>query len=121
MHTARRQSSDLNSVPVLKLPILSPAAYRTLQGKLFSLLKQMVTTARLALGATSCQAATCSPIRTSFAISGNCPLFTQKLCCQTLGAKLADNFSGLTLSWPAEERRCLRHLGRGDKGWRGGK
>lgn len=80
-------------MPVLKLPILSPAAYPALQGKPFSRPKQMVATAHLALGAASCQGATCSPIKTSFAVSGNCPLFIQKLCHQTLGAKGADDLS----------------------------
>lgn len=82
-----------------------------LQGTFFSLLKQMVTIPDFAPEAITCQAPICSSIRTSFAISGNYPLFVQKLCHQTLGAKLADNLSCLILAWPAEEQRCLRQLG----------
>lgn len=103
MHAARQQGGSLDSVPGLSYP-LSPPAHGVLQGGAFSsLLKQMAATAYSALGTVTCQASICSLIRTSFAISGNCPLSVQKLCYQALGAEPAGNLSCLTLPWPAEE------------------
>ena len=54
---------------------LSPPVLGLLQETFFSLLQQMVATADFALGAITCQTPICSSIKTSFAISGNYPLY----------------------------------------------
>lgn len=99
---------------------LSPPAHGVLQGGAFSsLLKQMAATAYSSLGTVTCQASICSLIRTSFAISGNCPLSVQKLCCQAPGAEPAG--TPLALRFPGRLRSQVPspagRSGQGLVGW----
>ena len=116
MHAARQQGGSLDSVPGLKLPTLSSSSWGPAGRGILLPAEADGGNCLLCPGTCKLSGFLCSLIRTSFAISGNCPLSVQKLCYQTLGAELAGNLPCLTLPWPAEEPRCLHRLGREDKG-----
>lgn len=111
-----QQDGSLGSVPGLKPPTLSSSSQGSCRKGLLSLLKQMVTAAYFALGAVTGQAPICPQIRTSFATSGNGPLFGQKPRHQSLGAELADSLPCLILPGPTDKQRRFHQLVRRGQG-----